>query len=133
MRVSAVVPCLAVLALATPAVADPLDDAPPRPTECAVAVAPGTPSTAGCTTYGNAVTLSGSISARNLRLAVFAGSATATLGCAGDPVPPVTVTLSKPGTGTATLLATGRCSVVLSATSPGTAAVAWNVSAYVFP
>jgi hypothetical protein len=133
MRTPLALACLAVAVAAVPAAADPLDDAPPRVSECAVAVAPAGPSTAGCTTYDNAVTLSGSIAARNLRLTVLAGSATATLSCAGDPVPSVTVTLGKPGTDAATLLATGRCSVILSATSPETAAIAWNVSTYVFP
>jgi hypothetical protein len=128
MRAPVVLAAL-VVATAVPARAD----APPRLPQCAAAVAPGTSQTAGCTTYDDLPAPSGSIPGHDLRLTVAAGAATATLTCNGDPAQSVTVTLGKPGTAAATLLASGRCTLLLTATAPGTAAVASNTSTYVFP
>jgi hypothetical protein len=131
MRRALLLSCAALAGFAAvPAVA--VADAPPPDCATALVLAPnGKP--AGCTTLSGPSNISGSYAARDLRLTLVTGSATATLTCAGDPATSATVTLDRPGTAAATVTGYGNCWVSLTATSDGTTAIAWNVTTYVFP
>jgi hypothetical protein len=123
-------PLTAGLALVAVAAAPASAARPTPPTQCAAVLADAASGAwAGCTTLGT-VNLSGTGNARQLRLTVLTGTATATLTC-NDGSAPVTVVLDGTGTGAKTLFGGGYCWVDLTATSAGTTAVATNTSAYV--
>ena len=124
---------VALLASAAPAYAEG-GPAPTPPTECATFLLAAPDGTSrSCGTLSGQSTISGSYAARQLRLTVVHGSASATLTCAGDPATSVTVALGKPGTDSGWVAGYGNCWVTVTATSADTTAVATNTTTYVFP